>query len=338
MDHFPLISVVIVVWNSKKYLHSCLEHLSVQTFREFEVILVDNGSEDDALDGLYQKYPLLDIQTHLLDLNFGFAVANNIGVRLARGKWIALLNADAFPEPQWLEQLLLAANNNPSYTFFTSRQVQYNSPHLLDGTGDDYHVSGLAWRRSYNYLEKEYKLQQEEVFSACAAAALYRREDFLKVGGFDEDYFSYFEDVDLSFRLRLIGGRCLYVPQAVVYHVGSASTGKLSDFVIYYGHRNLVWTYFKNMPALLFWLYFPMHVLMNFYFLISFTLKGKWAAIFKAKRDAILGIPSILRKRRLTQSTRKASILDISRVISKGIFSAYWASRERKLSAQNSSK
>jgi GT2 family glycosyltransferase len=121
----------------------------------------------------------------------------------------------------------------------------------LDGAGDEYHVSGLAWRRFYNHLANGYGLKPEEVFGACAAAAMYRREDFLKIGGFDEDYFSYFEDVDLSFRLRLAGGRCLYVPDAIVHHVGSASTGKLSDFVVYYGHRNLVWTFFKDMPGTL---------------------------------------------------------------------------------------
>src|SRR6185436_1800580 len=146
---------------------------------------------------------------------------------------------------------------NPKFTFFSSRQIQYNRPELLDGAGDEYHVSGLAWRRYYNHIEKEYGIKPEEVFGACAAASLYLREDFLKVGGFDEGYFSYFEDVDLSFRLRLVGRRCLYVPAAVVCHVGSASSGKVSDFVIYHGHRNLVWGYFKNMPALLFWAYLP---------------------------------------------------------------------------------
>ncbi|MDP1547611.1 MAG: glycosyltransferase family 2 protein [Anaerolineales bacterium] len=330
MQSLPLISVIIVVWNSKKHLAACLGCLLMQTLGEFEIILVDNGSEDGALDELRDKYSSPDLHIHRLSSNLGFAAANNIGARLARGKWLALLNADAYPEPDWLKNLLNAAQQNPEYTTFSSRQLQYNRPDLLDGAGDEYHVSGLAWRRYYNHTEKDHGFSQEEVFGACAAAAMYRREDFLRVGGFDEDYFSYFEDVDLSFRLRLAGGRCLYVPKAIVHHVGSASTGKISDFVIYHGHRNLVWTFLKDMPALLFWLYLPLHLLMNLYFLVSFTVKGKGRAIFKAKWDAIKHIPAVLKKRKMMQSQRRASLSEIHRLMSKGLLTPYWASRQRK--------
>jgi GT2 family glycosyltransferase len=149
------------------------------------------------------------------------------------------------------------------------------------------------------------------------------------VAGFDETYFSYFEDVDLSFRLRLIGKRCLYVPQAVVYHVGSASTGKISDFVVYHGHRNLVWTYFKNMPGVLFWRYLPLHLLMNLFFMISFIFKGKGPAILRAKMDAIGRLPTIIRTRRQIQSSRKIPVNDIWQVMSKELLAPYWASRQR---------
>ncbi len=251
-------------------------------------------------------------------------------MQLARGEWIVLLNADAYPEPDWLENLLKAAEQNPQYNFFSSRQIQYNDPHLLDGAGDEYHISGLAWRRFYNHAQNKYGLEQDEVFGACAAAAMYRREDFLKVGGFDEDYFSYFEDVDLSFRLRLAGGRCLYVPNAVVHHVGSASTGKLSDFVVYYGHRNLVWTFFKDMPGALFWLYLPLHFLMNIFFIFSFIFKGKSSAILRAKWDAFRMLPIMLKKRQQIQSTQKISYHDILKFMRKGILDPFWASRQRK--------
>ena len=327
------ISILILSWNSAPYLPRCLTSLSSQTHANFEVILMDNGSEDGTLNELHEKYPSLDLHIHRLNSNLGFAAANNIGARLARGHWLALLNADAFPEPDWLEQLLSAAQMNPEFTFFSSRQVQFNHPELLDGAGDEYHVSGLAWRRYYNHTGKEYGTKTEEVFGACAAAALYLRDDFLKVDGFDEDYFSYFEDVDLSFRLRLAGGRCLYVPDAVVQHVGSASAGKMSDFVIYHGHRNLVWAYFKNMPSLLFWSYLPLHVLMNIYFVCSFAYKGKGNAIVTAKVDAIRGLPLILNKRRMTQKSRIVSISNIYRIMNKGLFSPYWASRQRELLA-----
>jgi len=143
-------------------------------------------------------------------------------------------------------------------------------------------------------------------------------------------YFSYFEDVDLSFRLRLLGKRCLYVPQAVVHHVGSASTGKISDFVIYHGHRNLVWTYFKNMPGALFWWYLPLHLLMNLFFIVSFALKGKGSAILRAKIDAFSRLPAIIRTRRQLQNSRRITYPQIRHVMSKELFAPYWASRQRR--------
>jgi GT2 family glycosyltransferase len=302
----------------------------MQTLQDFEVILIDNGSLDSGTNNLEQKYPQLTLCIERLTSNLGFALANNRGARIARGQWLALLNADAFPEPDWLEKILKAAKQYPEFSFFSSRQIQANHPHLLDGSGDEYHISGLAWRRFYNYQAGNYGFKEEEVFSACGAAALYSRDDFLKVGGFDESYFSYFEDVDLSFRLRLVGKRCLYVPQAIVHHVGSASSGKISDFVIYHGHRNLVWTYFKNMPGALFWQYLPLHILMNLFFMISFILKGRGLAILQAKRDAFYRLPAIIRMRRQVQSSRRITLHQMRQVMNRELFAPYWASRQRR--------
>ena len=329
MPTAPIVSVIIVSWNSAKHLTHCLDCISRQTFRDFEVIVVDNGSLDNATAGLEQKYAHLALRVELLSSNLGFARANNLGAALARGKWLALLNADAFAEPDWLEKTLQAASQHADFSFFSSRQIQADRPDLLDGSGDEYHSSGLAWRRFYSYPAREYGLREEEVFSACGAAAVYDREDFIRVGGFDEKFFSYFEDVDLGFRLRLEGGRCLYVPQAVVHHVGSASSGKTSDFVIYYGHRNLVWTFFKNMPGGLFWGYLPLHILMNMFFIISFFLKGKGPAILRAKRDAFYHLPAIIRMRRQIQGARKIPARQVWQVMNRELFAPYWASRRR---------
>jgi GT2 family glycosyltransferase len=331
------VSVILVTWNVAAYLPRCVSALTQQTFKDFEVVIVDNGSTDHGIIDFELQQTAFNVVLKKLDANLGFAVANNIGAQLAKGEWIVLLNADAYPEPDWLENLLKAAEQNPQYNFFSSRQIQYNSPHLLDGAGDEYHVSGLAWRRYYNHIQREYGHQQEEVFGACAAAAMYRRDDFLKVDGFDEDYFSYFEDIDLSFRLRLAGGRCLYVPDAVVHHVGSASTGKLSDFVVYYGHRNLVWTFFKDMPGLLFWVYLPVHLLMNLFFIFSFIFKGKGVAILRSKWDAFRILPRILKKRKQIQATRKISYKEILMLMRKKILDPYWASRQRKLESNRKS-
>ena len=144
-----------------------------------------------------------------------------------------------------------------------------------------------------------------EVFAPCAAAALYRREAFDEVGGFDEEYFCYFEDVDLGFRLRLRGYRCLYVHAAVVRHVSSGLAGYRSDFAVYHGERNIVWTFFKDMPGPLLWLYLPQHIALNVAALLYYPWRGQGNVVLRAKFDALRGLPSVLRRRRLVQHERR---------------------------------
>lgn len=319
----PLISVILVTWNSAAHLPHCLSALSTQTLQNFEVIVMDNKSVDDSILQVEKGWPELQLTLRRLDANLGFAPANNMGAHLARGKWIALLNADAYPESRWLEQLLNAAEQNPQYSMFSSRQIQYNQPHLLDGAGDAYHVSGLAWRCYYNKLAKDYGNQAVEVFSACPAAALYSHEEFLKVGGFDEDYFSYFEDVDLGFRLRLGGAKCLYVPEAVVHHVGSASTGKRSDFSVYYGYRNMIWTFVKDMPLPYFWMFLPLHIIALLFFFVYLTVRGQGRAISRAILDALHGLPNALAKRKLIQQDIKIKPRDLLKTMSTGLLEPY---------------
>lgn len=316
----PLVSVIVLVWKNSEHLAHCLTALQKQTLSDFEVIVVDNGSSDSSqILRLCAKFPALSMNIERLEVNAGFAAGNNMGIRRASGLWLALLNDDAYPQPNWLEMLIQAAERNPSYTFFSSRQLQFSQAHLLDGAGDSLHITGLAWRRFYNRLAVSHGLTQAEVFSACPAAAMYSREQFLRMGGFDEDYFSYFEDVDLGFRLRLNGGKCLYVPEAVVQHVGSASTGKRSDFSVYYGYRNMIWTFFKNMPAPYLWLFLPLHMGAVLFFAAYLTLRGQGRAILKAIFDALLGMPSIWKKRKIIQSSRKVMASEVLRVMSVGL-------------------
>ncbi len=328
----PLVSVILLVWNHTDDLFNCLAALQNQTFAGFDVILVDNGSCDAAyLDGLQERCPRLSMTVKKLDANLGFAAGNNIGARLAQGRWLALLNTDAFPEPSWLEALLKAADDHPHYAVFASRQIQAHAPSLLDGAGDAYHASGMAWRRFYNRPVRDYGLQAQEVFSACPAAALYSREAFLDAGGFDDDYFSYFEDVDLGFRLRLGGGKCLYVPEAVVHHVGSASTGKRSDFSVYYGYRNLIWTFVKNMPSPLFWLFLPLHVATLSFFVLYLALRGQGRVIWRAVFDALRGLPKMIRKRKMIQRNKKIKTKELPKVMSMGLLEPWreFAQRNR---------
>jgi GT2 family glycosyltransferase len=255
--------------------------------------------------------------------NRGFAAANNLGARLARGHWLALLNTDAFPDPGWLEKLIQAAQRYPEFSFFASRQLQANALHLLDGAGDTLHISGLAWRRYAGFPSAQFGLEPEEVFSPCAAAALYSRRAFLQVGGFDEDFFSYLEDVDLGFRLRLQGFRCLYVPDAVVKHIGSASIGAQSDFAVYHWQRNMVWSFIQNMPSTLFWEALPAHLLANLVHCLNFSLKGRGSLIWKAKRDAMCVFSKALQKRREIQKRRTISNAELVQSMERGWLQPY---------------
>jgi len=325
-----LISVIIPTWNSAAHLHRCLESLKAQSLRDFEIILVDNGSTDGSLDDIEREWSGLNLRIKRLPENRGFSVANNIGARMAKGEWIALLNADAFPEPDWLERLLEAAKANPN-AFFASRQLQAENSELLDGKGDGLHANGLAFRRGYGQRAEpsDDSRRLEDVFSACAAAALYPRQAFLRVGGFDEDYFAYQEDIDLGFRLRLHGLRCFYVPDAIVRHVGSASTAKLSDFAIYHSQRNMVWTFVKNMPGLLFWLFLPWHFGLNLSFLFTYTLRGQGSLIWSAKRDALCSLCPMIAKRRKQLRFRHASNREILDVLDKDPFIRWRLMRSR---------
>jgi GT2 family glycosyltransferase len=304
-------------------LPRCLEALSAQTIRDFEVILIDNNSTDGSLDILKSYDSKLPLRLEYLPKNQGFATANNIGARLAGGKWLVLLNADAFAEPEWLEKLLTAADKYLEYACFSSRQLRAFDPNIIDGAGDAYHVSGLAWRRFLGYPALEYGLEQQEVFSPCAAAAMVRRDAFLEVGGFDEDFFSYFEDVDLGFRLRLAGYRCLYVPTAVVHHVGSVIFGERSEFAFYHSQRNMVWTFVKNMPSWMFWLYLPAHLLANLIYLTWYLFRLPGKAIWRGKWDALRGLSRMLRKRKEIQSKRRVQLPDLIRVMEHGFLKPY---------------
>jgi len=313
------VSVIVVAHNSGPYLARCFEALSKQTNKDFDIVLVDNNSTDGSIEKL-SSTALPRLSVIRLQQNAGFAKANNLAIeRVRRSDWIALLNPDAYPEPSWLETLAGYIKRYPDYASFSSRLVQASRPEALDGAGDAYHTSGRVWRRGYGLSSEGHYSKPEEIFSACAAAAFYRRDALEAVGGFDEDFFCYLEDVDLGFRLRLAGYRCLYVPDAMVLHVGSATVGKGSDFYVFHGHRNLVWAYVKNMPGPLFWMYLPYHLAMNVASVIWYALRGRWRVILKAKWDAIKGLPGMWKKRREIQSHRVVGAWEIRKTMAKGL-------------------
>jgi GT2 family glycosyltransferase len=311
----PMVTVIIVNWNCGDLLRRCLSDLLRQTVPPERILVMDNGSSDGSAE---MVAGLPGVTVRMLGANLGFAAGNNRAFAECDTEFVALLNPDAFPEPDWLEKLLAAARAYPDAAAFGSRQMAEEMDGVVDGLGDVYHFSGLVWRRGHGRSLEPSDLVSCEIFSPCAGAALYRRAALAEVGGFDEDFFCYVEDVDLGFRLRLTGYRSLYVPDAVVHHVGSATTGgQHSDFSVYHGHRNLVWTYVKNMPGWLFWAFLPAHLLLHFVTLIHFTLSGQGRVIWRAKRDALTGIPGMWRKRKQLQAIRRASLADIWRVLGK---------------------
>jgi GT2 family glycosyltransferase len=303
------VSVIIVNWNSGKLLEKCIGHLKRQTVLPQYVYVIDNANTDGSLDNINPSDWLRIIKS---PKNIGFAAGNNRALLECDTDFVALLNPDAFPEPDWIEKLMTAAEKNPDAVAFGSRQLCYEDKTILDGIGDCYHVSGLVWRKRHGLHQRSRDMEEQEIFSPCAAAAMYRRNAIEAVGGFDEDYFCYLEDVDLGFRLRLAGYKAIYVPGAVVRHVGSATTGgQRSNFSVYHGHRNLVWTYVKNMPGPLFWLFLPFQLWLNLITIIFFIVRGQFNVIMQAKWDAIIGLPCTLAKRRKIQKGLKASIVDI---------------------------
>jgi len=312
------VSVVIINWNSGPWLKRCLEGVAKQSRPPDKILLVDNGSKDGSLDGVGALVSNLEI-IHS-ETNLGFAAGNNLALQNIHDcEWVALLNPDAIPEKDWLESLLTFAYANPRFHFFATKMLNQSCPDIIDGAGDIYHLSGLGWPRGEGHKDDALYSAAQECFSVCGGSGMYRFDIMKAVGGFDESFFCYCEDTDLAFRLRLAGYRCCYVPEAVVHHVGSASTGKKSDFSVYYGHRNLVWTYFKNMPLTFLICFLPLHFFLNFVTICYFSFRGQARVILRAKIDALAGLPAILKKRRDVQRLRKVSLFELWRVFDKSI-------------------
>jgi GT2 family glycosyltransferase len=313
-----MVTVIIINWNSGGLLRQCLNDLDKQNALPTSILVIDNGSSDESTDGLEE---FLGVEVSKLGENHGFAGGNNRALEQVETEYVALLNADAFPEKDWLKNLLAAAKAFPEVAAFGSRQMMYHDDALVDGLGDIYHFSGLIWRQDHGVPLETFSTTPFEIFSPCAGAALYRVDALRDVGGFDEDFFCYLEDVDLGFRLRLAGYKAMLVPDAVVNHVGgAASGGKHSKFAVYHGHRNLVWAYVKNMPGMLFWVCLPLHILLNFIEIVWFVLIGRGSIIFKSKRDAIYGLPNMWQKRKQIQKDRSVSVGEIWRVLDRRLW------------------
>ena len=309
------VTVVVPNWNTRKFLHPCLTSLRHQTFKDFETILVDSGSADDSVAFVADNFP--EVRVVALGENRGFSGAVNAGIEASRSELVVLLNNDTEQDPGWLAALVRAADGHREAGSFSSKLVDFRDRRLLDGAGDALRRSGLPYRLGHGERDRGQYDEPAPVFGACAAAALYRRAMLDDVGLFDEDFFAYCEDGDLSFRAQLAGYGCLYVPEAVVYHVGGASTGgKRSPTATRLGTRNSLSLLVKNLPA-------PLVPGMVPYLLAGqlsrLVVTAASAATLRAHLEGVAQaarlLPLMLRKRREIQKRRRVPVGYVRRLL-----------------------
>lgn len=309
----PGLSVCVIAYNSGPTLRTCLEHLAAQTFRDFETLVIDNASPDAGDAEIATSFPEFRLIRN--PENLGFTGAGNQAARLATGRWLVLLNPDAFARPDWLEQLAAASQRHPSVRSFTSVQLAEDQPGYLDGLGDVMSIFGIPYRGGY--LSRDVGQAREgEVFSPCGASMMIERSLFLSLGGFDEDFFCYCEDVDLGYRLQLADQPTLLVPDAVVRHVGSASSGgRKAEFAVFHGTRNRFWVLFKNTPALLLPLVVPLHLIALTAIYLRRENRPHARLIWTAVKAAFAGAPRMFRSRAVVQHARRAGLVQITRAM-----------------------
>lgn len=261
-----MISIVIPNYNGKKYLKNCIDAIYKKVYldkSEFEVIVIDNASKDDDFKWISQYK---DIKFVALDKNYGFSRAVNEGIKISSGEYVILLNNDTEILEEFVEELFNCIDSDDKIFSACSKMIQYHDKDLIDDAGDEYNLLGWAYKRGDGKDVESYSKAQE-VFSSCAGAAIYRKSIFDEIGLFDESFFAYMEDVDISYRARIHGYKNIYCPDAKVYHIGSATSGsKYNDFKIELAARNNIFVPYKNMPFL--------QLLINFPFLfVGFLVK-----------------------------------------------------------------
>lgn len=322
IDVSPDISVIVVTWNGRQYLEVCLNAVAAQTGVSVETIVVDNGSTDGTADYVRDRFPWVRLVA--LDRNRGFTGGNNAGAREARGRYLAFLNNDTAADPGWLRALRCGIDDEARFLLTTSRIVYMHDPDIIDSAGDGFLRWGGAFKRHHG-APAHMAGDSAEVFGVCGAACLMPRAVFEELGGFDEEFFASHEDVDLSYRARLLGYRCRYVADAIVRHHGSVTIGRASAFSVFHGQRNLEWVYFKNTPASLLLRTLPGHLVYNAAAAVYFARLGLLGAFLRAKAGAMARLPQLMRTRRKIQRTRRVEPEAIGRQLE-----TRWLSAKRR--------
>ncbi|MDO9045715.1 MAG: glycosyltransferase family 2 protein [Methanobacteriaceae archaeon] len=293
------LTVIIPNYNGKHFLKECFESLMNQDY-SFEVIIVDNASEDGSIAYIEKNYPeFVLIQNKK---NLGFAAAVNQGINRSQTEYVFLLNNDVELEADCIPSIVNCLEKDDKTFAVTSKMVQYHNRNKIDDAGDEYTVLGWTKRVGYNKSSNDYNIQRE-TFSACAGAAIYRKSVFDKIGLFDENFFAYLEDVDISFRGRIHGYKCIYCPEAVVYHRGSGTSGsQYNKFKIRLAARNNVYVPYKNMPWPQLILNSPFLLLGYFIKYLFFMKKGQRKTYLKGLKEGLLSLNKVKKVKYLNKN------------------------------------
>lgn len=294
----PLISVVIVNFNGSEFLRQCLPAVFSQTYGAFEVIIVDNASDDGSVEYVRNHFPAVRLIPK--QENLGFAGGTNAGIGEANGEFILTLNPDTIPSPDFIAELYKPMSRDPLTGMCASKMLLPSG--RINSTGICVSRSGAAWDRGMDMPDQGQYDTGGEVFGPCGGAALYRRRMLDEIGGFDQDFFLYMEDVDLAFRGRLSGWKCAYVPGARVVHIHCGSTKEGSDLAVYYGNRNIIWVAIKNFPLMTLLTSLPWIIGRTIGVIPYYALRGQGIVILRAKYDGIKELPVLIRKRRQIQT------------------------------------
>lgn len=296
--------IIIPNWNGEKMLADCLSSLEKQSCQDFVVTVVDNGSTDGSLLLLEKDFP--EVKVVRFDHNTGFCVAINSGIKQSQSPWVLLLNNDMEVAPDCLEKLASALEKYPDYDFFSLKMMSFHQRNYIDGAGDEVLRGGVGYRLGTMEENSPQYQHDRDCFGACAGAALYSRDFFKKVGLFDEEFFAYLEDVDLNFRANRLGLRCRFVASAVVYHIGSATSGsKINDFTVRLSTRNNVYVLAKNYSLGLCLRFFPsifVYQLMWLAFCCKHKMLGPY---FKGVWQGLRAFPDFFAKGRDYKTTEK---------------------------------
>ncbi len=308
--------VVVPNWNGEDIIAECLNSLQAQSHPS-TIVVVDNGSADQSIKIIETDFP--DVVLIKNPVNLGFSGGVNTGIRYAleRGAdTVALFNNDAVADKDWLKHLSEALEDDPVVGIATGKLLRMSGQYL-DSTGQLYSVWGAPFPRGRNQKDEGQFDSQTRVFGATGGATLYRATMLQEIGIFDERFFAYYEDDDISFRARLVGWEIEYVPAATALHHVSATSSKLGSFTRYHATKNIMMTYLKNMPGWLFWKYLPLFSLWMIRLAVTSALKGGGLAYARGFGRVLLSLPSLLKDRHKIQRSRRASIKQIDSLLYK---------------------